>query len=87
MLIDGKLPNIYESHINQCYMHLKDLNLKGDNSIHYWINNIKDEKLLFHLNKLRNAPEIKKTILEKYTNHEIVSVHNSDEIYLSGSPK
>jgi len=87
MLIDGKLPNIYDTHINQSYMHLKDLNLKGENSIHYWINNIKDEKLLFHLNKLRNAPEIKKTILEKYTNHEIISVHNSDEIYISVSPK
>jgi hypothetical protein len=60
MLIDGKLPNIYNSDINECYMQLKDYNLKGENSIHYWINDIKDENLLFHLNKIRNAPEIKK---------------------------
>lgn len=87
MLIDGKLPNIYNSDINGCYMQLKDYNLKGENSIHYWINDIKDENLLFHLNKIRNAPEIKKNIQENYTNHEIISVHNSDEIYLSVSPK
>lgn len=87
MLIDGKLPNIYNSDINQCYMQLKDHNLKGENSLHYWINDIKNENLLFHLNKLRNAPEIKKTIQENYTNHEIISVHSSDEIYLSVSPK
>lgn len=86
MLIQDNLPNKYINSINYIYEKYKNINIGGTNSIHYWINEIQDKELKYHLNRLRNAQEIKNTIKRNYQKYTIESSHNSDEIYLSVSP-
>ena len=86
MLIHNQLPITYDESINYVYEHYKNENVTGEKSIHYWIDDVNNKELMKHLNCLRNATEIKKQIALNYPNHNVLSVHSSDEIYLSVSP-
>lgn len=63
MLIQDNLPNKYINSINYIYEKYKNINIGGTNSIHYWINEIQNKELKYHINRLRNAQEIKNTII------------------------
>lgn len=86
MLIHNTLPKKYINSINYINNYFKNYNLNGISSIHYWINDVDDEELRYHIDILRNAPEIKNTIKEHYSDCSVESSSNSDEIYLSVSP-
>ena len=45
MLIHNTLPSKYNHYIQFVYNNYKNNNLNGDSSLHYWIDNIKDELL------------------------------------------
>tara|TARA_Y100001970_G_scaffold199239_1_gene242344 strand:- start:48 stop:833 length:786 start_codon:yes stop_codon:yes gene_type:complete len=86
MLIHNTLPPSYNDSINYIYNIYKNENQNGDSSIHYWINNIDNKELKYHLNRVRNAVEIKNSIKKSYPEHNVVSSKDTDEIYLSVSP-
>ena len=86
MLIHNSLPTSYNNSINYIYNTYKDENINGESSIHYWINNIDNKELQYHLNRIRNAPEIKNTIKKYYIEHNVEPSTDSDEVYLSVSP-
>lgn len=86
MLIHDTLPSKYKHYIQFVYNNYKNNNLNGDTSLHYWIDNIKDEVLFEKINIIRNAPEIIRELEKNYPGHKIIPVHESDEIYFSVSP-
>ena len=86
MLIHNTLPKKYFNSIDYVYNYYKNKNLEGNHSVHYWINQVNHPTLQYHLNRLRNSPYFKLIINTYYPNYKIISVHTSDEIYLSVSP-
>ena len=86
MLIHSTLPEKYKSNIDDIYNHYKNNNLSGEGSVHYWINDIENDQLVRKINIIRNAEEIKDEIKKHYPDYSILSVHESDEVYLSVSP-
>lgn len=86
MLIHSTLPEKYKSNIDDIYNHYKNNNLSGEGSVHYWINDIENDQLVRKINIIRNAEEIKDEIKKQYPDYSILSVHESDEVYLSVSP-
>lgn len=86
MLIHNSLPTSYNNSINYIYNNYKDENISGEGSMHYWINNINNKELEYHVNRIRNAPEIKNTIKKHYPEHNLELSTDTDEVYLSVSP-
>jgi len=86
MLIQNNLPEKYNNSIEYIYNYYKNKNLGGKFSEHFWIDDIKNKELKYHLNRLRNANEIKDTIKKELKNCDVISSHNTDEVYLSVSP-
>ena len=86
MLIHDKLPKKYNNSIDYIYNYYKNNNLYGLTSIHYWINDVKYNNLKQHLNRIRTSHYFKKAISKYYPNYKVISVPQSDEIYLSVSP-
>lgn len=87
MIIQGKLNDDYLPSAEFIENYYKTKHDNSNNiSYHYWINDIEDEELRKHIENLRCAPEIKDKIREHYIDCDILSVHTSDEVYLSVSP-
>ena len=86
MLIQNNLPPKYKNSIRYVYNYFKDFNQGGQESVHYWVNDISHNELKFHLERIRNAPEMKASIAQFYKGHLIEPSHQSDEVYLSVSP-
>ena len=80
MLIHNSLPTSYNNSINYIYNNYKDENLSGESSIHYWINNIDNKELQYHINRIRNATEIKNTTKKHYPEHNVETSTDTDEV-------
>jgi hypothetical protein len=84
MLIEDKLPSSYTAAAQYIEDYYKGHN--NNTSTHYWIDRIDDQTLRLRLEELRNAQEIKQSLVQAYPNYQIIPVQSSDEVYISVDP-
>lgn len=88
MIITGKYSNSHDLDKITDYTIANSKNDKGNFiAKHTWINDLDNNIIYDTLDKVRNSDDIYKVIKDKYPNHKIKNVTESDEIYFAVSPK